>query len=35
MVAAVIGAYLNRYVLGENLYDQALRQDGVALPEEK
>jgi CIC family chloride channel protein len=24
MVAAVIGAYLNRYVLGENLYDQAL-----------
>ncbi len=35
MVAAVIGAYLNRYVLGENLYDQALRQDGVVLPEEK
>jgi CIC family chloride channel protein len=31
MVAAVIGAYLNRYVLGENLYDQALRQDGIAI----
>lgn len=31
MVAAVIGAFLNRYCLGENLYDAALRQDGVVL----
>lgn len=29
MVAAVIGAFLNRYCLGENLYDAALRQDGI------
>ncbi len=33
MVAAVIGAFLNRYCLGENLYDAALRQDGIHLPE--
>ncbi len=33
MVAAVIGAFLNRSVFGENLYDAALRQDGVLLPE--
>ncbi len=33
MVAAVIGAFLNRYVLGENLYDAVLRQDGIDLPE--
>jgi CIC family chloride channel protein len=31
MVAAVIGAFLNRYCLGENLYDAALRQDGVTI----
>jgi len=31
MVAAVIGAFLNRYCLGENLYDAALRQDGIHL----
>jgi CIC family chloride channel protein len=31
MVAAVIGAFLNRYCLGENLYDAALRQDGIVL----
>lgn len=31
MVAAVLGAFLNRYLLGENLYDAALRQDGVRL----
>jgi CIC family chloride channel protein len=29
MVAAVIGAFLNRYCLGENLYDAVLRQDGI------
>jgi CIC family chloride channel protein len=33
MVAAVIGAFLNRYCLGENLYDAALRQDGIHLGE--
>lgn len=33
MVAAVIGAFLNRYLLSENLYDAALRQDGVRLEE--
>ncbi|MGH8046159.1 MAG: chloride channel protein [Chthoniobacterales bacterium] len=33
MVAAVIGAFLNRYCLGENLYDAALRQDGIVLEE--
>ncbi len=31
MVAAVIGAFMNRFCLGENLYDAALRQDGVVL----
>ena len=33
MVAAVIGAFLNRYCLGENLYDAVLRQDGIRLGE--
>jgi len=33
MVAAVIGAFLNRYLCGENLYDAALRQDGIVLDE--
>lgn len=33
MVAAVIGAFLNRYLCGQNLYDAALRQDGVELRE--
>jgi CIC family chloride channel protein len=33
MVAAVVGAFLNRYCLGENLYDAALRQDGIVLKE--
>ena len=31
MVAAVIGAFINRYCLGENLYDAVLRQDGIRL----
>jgi CIC family chloride channel protein len=31
MVAAVIGAFLNRYLARENLYDAALRQDGIVL----
>ncbi|MDD5200708.1 MAG: chloride channel protein [Terrimicrobiaceae bacterium] len=33
MVAAVIGAFLNHYILGENLYDSALRQDGIEFEE--
>jgi CIC family chloride channel protein len=33
MVAAVIGAFLNRSLSGENLYDAALRQDGIVLDE--
>jgi len=31
MIAAVIGAYLNRYCLGENLYDASLLQDGIRI----
>jgi CIC family chloride channel protein len=34
MVAAVIGAFMNRYLVVENLYDAALRQDGIVLDEE-
>jgi CIC family chloride channel protein len=33
MVAAVIGAFLNRSLCTENLYDAALRQDGIILDE--
>jgi CIC family chloride channel protein len=29
MVAAVVGAFLNRWLCLENLYDAALRQDGI------